>query len=158
MITPPESTSCFYTAFFEKTAAQFVVGLLAESFSRNNDIEQALITSKDFPSDIECINELKNAVEDVSANIVLDDDEIEIITRFNPIFLPKESDLYDVVDLNDEGDVIAIDGFASPYITMSLAVSTDEMANIIEGKVIYRQFNLPPAHVTLETNMEPLLS
>lgn len=158
MITPPETTACFYSAHFEKSAAQFMIGLLAESFSRVDDVAQVLITSVDFSSDVQATVELQEGLDEVSANIVLDDDEIEFYTKFNPIYLPNTINLLDVAELDDQGDVVSIDGFASPFVTMMITVSTDEMAHIIEGKVSYKQFDLPPIHVSLDANRETVLS
>ena len=158
MITPPETASCFYSAHFEQSAAQFMIGLLAESFAVCDDVNQVLITSTDFRSDIEAASELRCGLEEVSVNLVDDDADIEFITKYNPIFLPNVANLLDIAELDDKGDIIMIDGFASPYISMMTSVSTDETPNIIEAKVLYKQFELPALHIELGVNKEVLLS
>lgn len=158
MITPPDSTSCFYSAHFEKSAAQFMIGLLAESFASSDDVSQVLITSTDFKSDVEATVELQDGLDEVSCNIVDSDDEVEFITKYNPIFLPSDFNLLDFAELDDKGDITSVDGFTSPFISMMTSISTPEMPNIIEAKVMYKQFDLPPLHTSLDTSKEVLLS
>jgi hypothetical protein len=146
MITPPPDAKLFYSAFLEQDAAKFLVGLLAESFAHSDDVASALITSKDFDSDIPATLELQNGIEEISANIVDFDEHVEICTKYNPIYIPNAiGDIFDIAEFDDSGDVTSIDGFKSPYVIARTSVYTDEKPKLIEGSVTYKQhFELPP--------------
>jgi hypothetical protein len=157
MITPPLSTPSFYSAIFEQPAAKFVIGLVAASFAKNDDIDQVLVTSKDFTSDIEATVELQNGTKEVASHLVDVDEEIDVASKFNPIFLPPTEDLYEKVEIDHEGDVIEIDGFTNPFAIMTMKISIEECPNVIEAKVNYKQFPMPPIHEAL-AGKEVLLS
>ena len=158
MITPPAGTQSFYAAILEKPAAEFLIGLLAPEFVKTEHIKEAMITSADFRSDIEAAVELQEAVKEITDNITDFDQQSETIDRFNPLFFPKTKDLYSVAELDDTGEVIAIDGFQNPYIVMHSRTSTELYPNVIEGRVVYRQFELPSMQESLEVYQEPMLS
>jgi len=156
MITPPLNTQSFYTALFEKDAAKFVTGLMSQSGSA--DVEQVLITSKDMTSDVEATNELQAAANEVMSNLVEDESEVDTVVHFNPIYLPAyDGNLFEMIDVDGEGDITAIAGFGNPFITMSLKKSCHENIDIIDAKVNWKQFQLPPINELL-ANKEVLLS
>ena len=156
MITPP--TSSFYVAMFKEQAARFVVSLLAPSFGKNSDVMDVMVTSKDFVSDVQAIVELQDSTSEIAGHMVEIDEELNVITKFNPLFMPKTGNLYDVVDVDDEGDVVSIDGFENPFTSMTIKYSVHDCQDFINARVVYRQFELPSLHTSLEVHMEPLLS
>lgn len=158
MITPPNGTPSFYAAILEKPAAEFLVSLLAPQFVRGGDIKEAMITSMDFNNDVEATVELQTAVKEIADNLIDFHQEIDTAERFNPLFLPKTKDLYDLVEVNDDGEITTIDGFQNPFVVMYSKTSIENHPNVIEGRVVYRQFALPPLHESLEAYQEPLLS
>ncbi len=158
MITPPLSAPSFYTAIFEGDAAKFVVGLVAESFAKNDDIKQVMVTSQDFTNDISAIVELEESTREVVSHLVDADEIIDTVVKYNPLFLPHAESLHDVVETDEEGDIISVDGFSNPFSVMTMKHSVPEHPNVVEAKVVYKQFDLPPLINELEGNKEVLLS
>lgn len=150
MITPPFKSPVFYTLLLEKPAAQFIVGLVASSFAKNEDIEQVMVTSQDFTSDIEATVELQTGAQEIASNLVDVDEQFDCATKFNPMYLPNKENIYEAVEVDDEGDVIEVDGFKNPFIAMTLQYSLENHPNVIDAKVTYKQFALPPLHAALE--------
>jgi len=159
MIKLPNTAPCFYAATFEKLAAQFVVGLVTESFGLGDDIAEVLVTSTDMTSDIEAIGELQEGLEEVASHLIdfEEEDEIEFLTKYNPLYLPNSGDLYDTIDVDDKGDVVAIDGFSTPFVVMSIKMSMEDMPELMDGKVMFKPFELPTIHEAL-SNHEVVLS
>jgi len=157
VITPPLSTPSFYTAVFEHDAAHFVLGLLAGR-DAVKDIEQLMVTSLDMPSDVQCTNELRAATDEVMSHVTDDADEVDTEIHFNPMYLPiLKENLFDKVEVDSDGDIVAIDGFGNPFISMSLKHSIPDFPGIVEARVNYKQFPLPPMNEMLEQH-EQLLS
>lgn len=143
MITPPQNQPVFYSALLEETAASFVLGLLAPQSAMFGDVEQVMVTSLDFTSDITATVELKEAAQEIAFHLVDIDEEIDVAEKYNPIYLAKKGDkIYDDVVIDHEGDIIEIQGFADPFVTMSLNVSIEDAPNVISAKVKYKQFQL----------------
>lgn len=150
MITPPFKNPIFYSLLLEKSAAQYVIGLVAESFAKNDDIEQVMVTSQDFTSDVEATVELQTGAQEIASNLVDVDEEFDCTAKYNPMYLPFNENIYDVVEVDDEGDVVEVAGFKNPFITMTLQYSLENQPNVIDAKVLYKQFNLPALHTALE--------
>ena len=158
MITPPANTPSFYVALFEEPAARFVVGLVAESFGKTDDIREVMVTSKDFASDVLATVELQDGTSEIASHMVEIDEQCDVSTTYNPLFLPKTKSLYDTVEVDDDGDIVSIDGFHNPFTTVTIKMSIEDHPNFIDAKVVYKQFELPSLHTSLEAHMEPLLS
>lgn len=147
MITPPINTPSFYTAMLENSAAQFVTGLLTANDV--NDITHVLITSQNITSDVLAAHELQTGVDKVMLNVLRVGEAPQSEIKFNTIYLPTkvDSDLFDTVQHDDEGDIIKIDGFLNPFISISIKLSTPDERGTIDANVNYKQFKLP----TLDT-------
>lgn len=138
MITPPHSTTAFYSMLLERGAAAPVLTLLGATLV---DVERLLVTSKDLASDIQAVNELTAAASVIEAALPT----ATRSTQHNPLYLPVASDLLDQIDADTTGEITAIAGFNSPFITMTLALK-EEGCTMVEGKVVYRPFQLPALH------------
>ncbi len=142
MITPPKGTTSFYAAIFDKPAAEFIVGLLAPHFSKSGVVKDAMITSLDFESDINAVLELQHGVADVVNGITGFDEEVHMDEKFNPIYLPTTTDFLQYAELNEDDEIVGIDGFNSPFVIMSTSITVEDCPNVIEGRALYRQFTL----------------
>jgi hypothetical protein len=140
MIVPPISTQSFYTALLEKNAAQFIVNLLSPS--NIQDVDQVLIVSQSINSDVQATNELLYGVNEVMLNIANMDEHIETTVMYNPLYLPK-ADTLAAVDFDNNGNILTVDGFASPFISMTIKTNIKEQPPLIDAKVNYKQFELP---------------
>jgi len=157
MIEAPLNSPVFYVSFLTKDAATFTAGTLIQDKSVLDDIEACMITSNDFISDIEAFNNLELSEKAVLDSIIHFEKEISTNTEFNPIFLPKQGDLIDLVETNDNGDIISIGGFSSPYIAMNRDITFND-DSIIQSKVIYKEFELPNLYTFVSKNESTVLS
>lgn len=155
MIIPPVNTTSFYAAVFKEPAANLLIGLIAKSFAERNEIGQVLVTSLDFESDVIATVELQNGLTELVKQMNV---EHNVKTKFNPLFLPSTTSLYDVVDVDESGDISTIDGFNSPFTLMTVKIDTDQITDMADAKVMFRQFELPQLHVSLESHKEVSIS
>lgn len=147
MITPPALTQCFYTVLFERPSAQVLMKLMTPF--RGGDIQQVMITSIDIDSDVLATCELDNGTKKVMEN---GDMEFDRQLAFNPIYLPiNPDDLTDKLDIDKNGDVQAIMGFANPFISAHLQLSSAECPAVIDGRICFKQFVLPSFSEMIET-------
>jgi hypothetical protein len=151
MITPPVLTPCFYTVLFEKQVSQELMKIMAPL--KGGDVDQVLMTSGDFTSDIEATVELEAGVNKImeSAAIVFDRQ-----LTFNPLYLPMSKDqLGDGLEVDKQGEIQSVAGFANPYIASHLQLSANECPDIVDAKVCYKQFPLPSFNEIFETIVRP---
>lgn len=148
MITPPASTPCFYTVLFERPIAHELMKLMAPKTGA--DIDQVLVTSLDMGSDLQAANELQAGVDSMVLGTGLKFDQQ---MKFNPLYLPmKPNELAEKLEVTKDGNIQAVDGFANPYISMHLQLSTEERPDAVDGKICYKQFELPQFTEMLENN------
>jgi hypothetical protein len=139
MITPPALTPCFYTVLFEKQVASQLMKLMAPT--AGGDVEQVLVTSLDMGSDLQAANELQTAVD---AMVLSAGGEFDRQLTFNPLYLPMKPDkLAEQLEVTKEGEVQSVAGFANPFISMHLQLSTEECPDVVDGKICFKQFQLP---------------
>ena len=158
MIDVPLSSAAYYVSFFEKDAAKMLVRTLIQDESILDDIDACLVTSLDFTSDIEACAELEYSSKSVLNNIMNLTDEIHNNIKFNPIYLPGTLDLYEVAELDDNGNIVSISGFQSPYVVMASNFSYEENDDIIQSKVIYKEFETPNLFSTVFSKEKKVLS
>ena len=147
MITPPMETPCFYTVLFEKQVSQELMKLMAPT--KGGDIEQVLFTSINLGSDVMAAAELEHGVSAVvkGSGIVTD----RLLT-FNPLYLPmKPDELAEKLEVNNDGDIQSVAGFANPFITIQLRHSTELCPDVVDGKICFQQFPLPSFTDIFET-------
>jgi hypothetical protein len=136
MIVPPAGTPAFYTVLFEEPAAKKLAKLMSPS---SVDVEQIIVTSLDLGSDIEATNELDAAVRSL-----FEGQKYDHTMKFNPIYLPIEGEeLSTKLELDHDGDLTAIDGFASPYVSASIKLSIEDYPDVVDGAINFKQFELP---------------
>ena len=92
MITPPPSVQSFYTLLLTAQPAQTVLQLLIKDVG---DIENALVTSTDFGTDVEALVECVESAQRVAGMI---GQEADPQIQYNPIYLPNHGDLNDEVE------------------------------------------------------------
>ena len=147
MIVPPMNTGAFYSVLFEEPIAVKLVKLLAPTAS---DVDKVILTSIDL-SDIEATNELDAAVSGL-----LSDQEQKHTLHFNPIYLPLSADeITTKLEFDRDGDLAAVDGFESPFMSARIRVSTDQHQNLIDGSVNFNQFELPKMRDMIEMQVVP---
>lgn len=145
MITPPITTASFYTVLFERPGAQQLMKILAPI--HGSDIDQVLVTSTDLHSDMVAIAELSTCVKQIMENTGLTFDST---ITFNPLYLPMSTvELEEKLEVNSEGDIKSVAGFTNPFITMSLQVACELHPEVVDAKVCFKQFDLPPFHEIL---------
>lgn len=146
MIVPPMNTSAFYSVLFEEPLAAKLVKLLAPTAA---DVDKVILTSIDL-SDIEATNELDAAISGL-----LSDQEQKHMLHFNPIYLPVGADEISAkLEFDRDGDLAAVDGFESPFMTARIKVGTDDQ-NLIDGSVNFNQFELPKMRDMIEMRVLP---
>lgn len=158
MIKPPATSTCYYSALFDAQAAEFIAGLVTNSFGTSGDITTAVVTSEDFGSDVEAANELDDGLQEVFSNITDFDEVVDCDTRFNPIFLPSTSNILDVVSVSDSTGDVSIEHFESPFIVLKTTFSTERFSDVITGCVKFNEFDLPSLHTSSDLNKEVLVS
>lgn len=139
MITPPALTPCFYTVLFEKPIAAQLMKLMAPI--TGGDIEQVLVTSLDMGSDIQAVCELQTGVD---AMILSAGGEFDRKLTFNPLYLPmKPDELAMQLEVAKDGEIQSVAGFGNPFISMHLQLSTEACPDVVDGKICFKQFQLP---------------
>ena len=145
MITPPQSTPSFYTAVFNGIAAMEIIRSVSPVYAK--DIKQILVTSLDMPSDVHAINECQTSVDRIASLIGIDRSSI----KFNPMYLPAPNiDLADSLEVDNEGDIVKVDGFGNPFVSATISCSSDENLDLIEANVCYKPFEMPPVTEMLQ--------
>lgn len=140
MIIAPPNTPSFYSMLLQKDAAEFVISL-ASDLSKDelkNVIKRVLVSSSDFSSDVSATLELQSSLNELKQQLYSD---LEVKENFNPLYLPHEKDLYDCIEVKDNGDVYS-KGFNGPFVVMTGDIS-DEDGTLIESKVMFREFTIP---------------
>jgi hypothetical protein len=158
MITPPLHAPVFYSAILEGDAANFLTSLLTDTFAKSGDIQKVMITSQDFTSDIAAANELHEGTREIASHITAFDEEVDTVTRYNPMLLPKENAIFDLAELDHDGDILTVDGFASPYVMLTTKISTTSHPEVIDGKVVFKQFEISELNKGLERTTGHYLS
>lgn len=149
MITPPAFTPCFYTVLFEKQVSQELMKIMAPS--KGGDVDQVLVTSGDFTSDIEATVELENAVSTIMKSAAI---EFDRQLTYNPMYLPIKPDkLMESLEVDKQGEILAVAGFANPFIAAHLQLSTTERPDVVDGKICFKQFPLPAFNEIFETKV-----
>lgn len=143
MIVPPASTPVFYTVLFEEPGAKKLAKLLSPS---SVDVQQIIVTSLDLGSDIEATNEL-----DIAVRSLFEGQKYDHSMKFNPIYLPiGGEELSTKLELDQEGDLTAIDGFTSPFISASIKLSIEDYPDAVDGSVNFKPFELPKMRELIE--------
>lgn len=153
MITPPSSTTSFYTMLFTAKAGTEVLKLLVPE--PGGDIENVLITSLDMKSDVLATVECEDAAKAMAERV---DPTADRQIEFNPIYLPNRSDLFEQVEYDDEGDLTKVAGFGNPFVSASLKYSAPEQPEFIDAHVCYKQFDLPNINELLKNEAKVMLS
>jgi hypothetical protein len=123
------------------------------SSSAAADIRNVMIISTDFASDVQAINELKHGSLEVMTNLADIGDSISSSSDFNPLYLPgKIEDPTSMLDLTEENDSAAVIGFPNPFISMEYRMWAQEDTNLIDAKVNFKEFTLPPLEDFLKTS------
>lgn len=151
MITPPLNAASFFSLYMTAKSAQGLVGLMTSC----EDIEIALVTSRDFTSDIEatvkCIEASKAVAELIGQNV-------EPVISHNPIYLPNHKNLFDEVEFNSDGEIDKVSGFNNPFVAVTVKLSAEDQPNFVDASVCYKQFELPPIREFVESDSKVLLS
>jgi hypothetical protein len=140
MITPPATVASFYTVLFERPGAQELMKIIAPL--KGTDIEQVLITSLDIGTDLQAMEELQRSVTIVMEQV---GEPYDNTVTFNPLYLPMDSaTLEEKLEVDTEGTIVSVDGFTNPFIAMSLQIASESCPDVVDAKVCYKQFMLPP--------------
>jgi hypothetical protein len=146
MITPPALTPCFYTVLFERPIAHELMKRMAPT--KGGDIDQVLVTSLDMGSDMQAANELQAAVDSMVQGTGL---KFDRELKFNPLYLPiSANELAEKLEVSKDGEIQSVAGFANPFISMHLQLSTEERPDAVDGKICFKQFELPQFSEMLE--------
>lgn len=136
MITPPLSTKSFYTVLIHEAAVEKVLGRL----TNQDAISTVLVTSISYDSDIEATKACSNAVKKI---LELNSEPAEPKLEFNPMYLPSSEPDDSKIEFDEEGDITAVAGFHNPFIFSQVSAKSEEKG-LLEAKVCYHQFALPP--------------
>lgn len=143
MITPPVGTESYYTAMLETDAARYVINLLVGEAAAQ-DVAHVMLTSKDMGSELEAAHELRTGAEIVIGAV--SSGEVPVINmNFNPLYLPN-IETFQHMDVDEEGDIIEIDGFQNPFIAVTFKVQNENQRTSIDCKINWKQFTLPDMH------------
>lgn len=153
MITPPLSTHSFYNVLLDKKAGAAALKTLVDA---DDFVENVLVTSTDFTSDIEAMVECQLAVDRVAA--VVEAKDIDRKIDFNPLYLPRADDLFTQVEFDSDGDIVKVAGFTNPFISATVKLSAEELPEFISASVCWKQFELPPVKEILREEGKVLLS
>ena len=141
MITAPYGTPSFYVLNLEEQSAKTFMRFLLPK--ENKHIDKGYITSADFADDISATNELQTAMKDLAARAYHSSMLKETI-EFNPLYLPGNSELLEKsVELDQDGNIDSIAGFKNPFIVMNSELGPDVNRDEVQGRVAYKQFELP---------------
>lgn len=136
MIIPPLSSKANYAVNLHGEVAHAALNQL---LTLPEVIQQVYIVSKSSDTDIELTNEVSAAIQKL---VKEEDSAAACETKFNPLYLPRTEAIENLVEYNEEGDVISIDGFTNPYTTISIEAISHERL-VARAVVTLTEFDLP---------------
>lgn len=137
MITSP--TGSFYLIKAEGEAAEVLTAAISPSSM--TDIQNVVLVSGEFDSDIQAINEMDSTVDAISSQ--LSSSKLEENVKLNPLYLPFGMDEVDKVIELDRIDSARFNGMdGSPY-TIKMTVLKCRDDDVITAKVAYMPFEFP---------------
>ena len=153
MITPPLNTQSFYSVLLDAKASAAVLKVLVDP---EDCIENMLVTSTDFSSDIEAMAECQQAVDRVAVAVQAKD--VDRAVEFNPLYLPRAEDLFTQVEFDSDGDIVKVAGFTNPFVAATVKLSAEELPEFANATICWKQFELPPVKEILRQEGKVLLS
>jgi hypothetical protein len=137
MITPP--TSCYFVVQLDGEGAADLITSISPGAGA--DIEQAVMMSADYESDLYALNNLDASIRYIREHTVLSG---ELTEKFNPLYIPSSIESMDeVLSLDMRHDGVRFAGMlGNPYILKMVEIASDEGTNLL-AKIEYRPFELP---------------
>jgi hypothetical protein len=132
------STPCFFTVGVVEEVAQEVASLLSAKAA--SDIKQVSLTSDDFEHDISALASMDEVVRQAIGDL----QEVKVVEKFNPMFLPKKlQELDEVLELQFRSDMIKFVGMnGNPFTIKTTDVKQDDTV-LVKGQVQFHPFELP---------------
>ena len=143
MLTPPLETQSFYHLHVKNQPAQALSQLLLGESGKN--AASLVLVSKSFSSEIEALHELQSAL----TPLVTEANQLQL--KFNPIYLPNESEtIMDTAEFDASGEMISTGGFTDPFIFIKLSAIENEQ-ELVSAYVHFHEFELPSLNKVLST-------